>query len=86
MSAGGVVVFISLFYINFQPVPMDEQSEACTIFGCSNTGIMGLNPTQGMDVCPHFSVLCCPDLCVGRGLASGQSPIQGVLLTVRTDS
>jgi hypothetical protein len=27
-----------------------------------------------MDVC-----LCCVILCVGRGLASGRSPVQGVL-------
>jgi hypothetical protein len=24
-----------------------------------------------MDVCPRVSVLCCPVLCFGRGLASG---------------
>jgi hypothetical protein len=29
-------------------------------FGLSNSGIMGSNPTRGMDVCPRFSVLCCP--------------------------
>jgi hypothetical protein len=23
-------------------------------------GIVGSNPTQGMDVCPRLSVLCCP--------------------------
>jgi hypothetical protein len=23
-------------------------------------GIVGLNPAQGMDVCPRLSVLCCP--------------------------
>jgi hypothetical protein len=23
-------------------------------------GIVGLNPAQYMDVCPHLSVLCCP--------------------------
>jgi hypothetical protein len=27
--------------------------------GCSNNGIMGSNPTQGMDVCLHLFVLCC---------------------------
>jgi hypothetical protein len=32
-----------------------------------------------MDVCLHFSVLCCVVLCIGRGLALGQSPVQGVL-------
>jgi hypothetical protein len=35
----------------------------------------GFEPTRGMDVCPRFSVLSC----VGTGLASGRSPVQGVL-------
>jgi hypothetical protein len=26
----------------------------------SNTGIAGSNPARGMDVCPRFSVSCCP--------------------------
>jgi hypothetical protein len=39
---------------------MSELSKARTVFGRSNTGIVGLNPTRGMDVCPRFSVLCCP--------------------------
>jgi hypothetical protein len=29
-------------------------------FDFMDTGIMGLIPTQGMDVCLHLSVLCCP--------------------------
>jgi len=37
-------------------------SEAHTVFICLNTGIMGLNPTQGMDVCPCF--LCVTLSCV----------------------
>jgi len=44
-------------------------SEALTVFSSSNTGIMGLNPTRGVDVCSRFSVLVLS--CVGRGLASG---------------
>jgi hypothetical protein len=39
-----------------QLVPMAMQSKAFTVFGCSNTGIVGLNPTQGMDMCLHFPV------------------------------
>jgi hypothetical protein len=50
------------------PVPMTERSKARTVFGRSNTGIVGLNPTRGTDVCTRF--LCCIVLCVGRGLAS----------------
>jgi len=36
------------------------RSEACTVYDCSNIGIAGSNPARGMDVCPCFSVLCCP--------------------------
>jgi hypothetical protein len=39
---------------------MSERSEARTDFSSSNTGVVGSNPTRGMDVCPRFSVLCCP--------------------------
>jgi hypothetical protein len=39
---------------------MAVQSKACTVFNCLNTGIVGLNPTKGMDVCLCFSVLCYP--------------------------
>jgi hypothetical protein len=45
---------------------MAKQSEACTVFGHLNTGIVGSKPTQGMDV--YVSMfLCCVVLCVGRG-------------------
>jgi len=40
--------------------PSGVWSKAYTVFNCLNTGIMGLNPTWGMEVCSHFSVLCCP--------------------------
>jgi hypothetical protein len=40
-------------------------------------GIVGLNPAQGMDVCPlSFSVVLS---CVGRGLATGWLLVEGVL-------
>jgi hypothetical protein len=39
---------------------MTERSKARTAFGRSNTGIVGWNPNRGMDVCPRFSLLCCP--------------------------
>jgi hypothetical protein len=32
------------------PVMVAEQSKACTVFARSEAGIMGSNPTQGMDV------------------------------------
>jgi hypothetical protein len=40
------------------PYPMTERSNARTVFGRSNTGIVGSTLTRGMDVCPRFSVLC----------------------------
>jgi hypothetical protein len=52
------------------PVPVAERSEA-------RTGTVGSNSTWGMDVCLRFPVLC------GRGLASGRSPVQGVLPNVQ---
>jgi hypothetical protein len=39
---------------------MAARSKARTDFYRSNTGIVGSNPARGMDVCSHFSVLCCP--------------------------
>jgi hypothetical protein len=44
-----------------------------TVFACSNVGIVGSNPTRGMDVC------VCVDLCIDSGLATSWSPIQGFL-------
>jgi hypothetical protein len=43
------------------PVSMAERSKASTVFGRSNIGIAGLNPTRGMDVC--LRRLCCVVLC-----------------------
>jgi hypothetical protein len=39
---------------------MAAWSKERTVFKRSNTVIVGSNPAQGMDVCPRFSVLCCP--------------------------
>jgi hypothetical protein len=50
----------------------DHSGRAWTVFTRSNTGIMGSNPTQSMKFC----------LCLFCGLATGWSPVQGVLLTV----
>jgi hypothetical protein len=47
---------------------MAERSEARTVFGRTNTGIVDSNPTRGMDVGPRFSVVLS---CVGSGLAWG---------------
>jgi hypothetical protein len=37
---------------------MAAQPEATTVFARSNTGIMGSNPTQGMDVCLCLFCVC----------------------------
>jgi hypothetical protein len=57
------------------------RSKAWTVFAHSNIGIMGSNPTQSMDVCLRLFFVCV-DLCVGSGLATGWSPVQGTLPTV----
>jgi hypothetical protein len=57
------------------------RSKAWTAFARSNAGIVGSNPTQGMDICMRLFCVCVA-LCVGSGLASGWSPVQGVLPTV----
>jgi hypothetical protein len=67
--------------INLLPITVAPQSKAWTVFARSNTGIVGSNPTQGMDHC--VSLFCvCVLLCVGSGLATGSSVVQGVLPTV----
>jgi hypothetical protein len=56
-------------------------AKAWTVFALSNSGIMGSNPTRGMDVCLSLFRVCVV-LCIGRGLATGRSPVQKVLPTV----
>jgi hypothetical protein len=40
------------------PFTVIRASKACNVFTRSNTGIVGLNPTQGMDVCLRLFCLC----------------------------
>jgi hypothetical protein len=54
--------------------------KAWNVFARLNAGIMGSNPTQGMDVCVRLFCVCV-FLCVGSGLATGWSPVQGGLPT-----
>jgi hypothetical protein len=56
------------------------RSRERTVFARSNTVSWVRNPTRGMDVRVRYSV--CAVLCVGSGLATGLSPVQGVLPTV----
>jgi hypothetical protein len=56
------------------------RSKAWAVFAPSYSGIVGSNPTQGMDVCiVYIYSVSCVVLCVGSGLATGWSPFQGVL-------
>jgi hypothetical protein len=50
-------------------------------FASSNAGVVGSNPTWGMDVCMRLFCVYAV-LSVGSGLAKGWSPVQGVLSTV----
>jgi hypothetical protein len=57
------------------------RSEVWTVFVRSNTGVVGSNPTWEMDVSVRLFCICVV-LCIGRGLATGWSPAQGVLPNV----
>jgi hypothetical protein len=56
------------------------RSKAWNIFAHSDTGIVGSNPTEGMDVSLHLFCVYVV-LYVGRGLGAGWSLVQGLLLT-----
>jgi hypothetical protein len=58
------------------PIAVAARSKVSTVFTRSNTEITG-----GIDVCVRLFCVCVV-LCVGRGLATGWSPAQGVLPTV----
>jgi hypothetical protein len=59
------------------PITVAARSKAWTALARSNTGNVGYNSTQGMDVCVRLFCVCIV-LCVGSGLATGCSPVQGV--------
>jgi hypothetical protein len=52
-----------------------------TVFARSNTEIVYSNPTGVMDVCVRLFCVCVV-LCISSSLATGWSPVQGVLPTV----
>jgi hypothetical protein len=71
-------------YISNSWVTVAERSKAWTVFTRSGAGIVGSNPTQGMDVwCVYAFILCCVVLCLDRGLAISWSLVQGVLPSVK---
>jgi hypothetical protein len=56
--------------------------KAYIFFVRSDAGIVGLNTTLGMDVwCMHLFCVCVV-LCLGNGLATGCSLVQGVVPSV----
>jgi hypothetical protein len=74
-------VYFSPRHMNKEPITVIARSKACNVFARSNTGIVGSNPTQGMDVCVLLFFVCVV-LCVGSSLAMGWSPAQGIAPTV----
>jgi hypothetical protein len=66
---------------SIKPLTVAARSKAWTVFARSITGIVGSNPTRDMDVCVRLFCVCVV-LCVGSGLATSWSPVQGVLPTV----
>jgi hypothetical protein len=53
------------------PVTVAALSAARNVFARSNAGIVGSNPTQGMDEHVCVRLFCVRVLCVGSGLATG---------------
>jgi hypothetical protein len=81
LSSGRRTCWVLWYYIFNFPITVAARSKAWTVFARSNNGIMGLNPTRGMDVCLHLFCVCIV-LCVGSSLTRGWSPVQGVLPTM----
>jgi hypothetical protein len=71
MSVTCVNFLLEFMYVKFFMcgVAVAERFMACPVFASSEAGIVGSNPTQGMDVyCLCVCVFLC--LCTGRGLAA----------------
>jgi hypothetical protein len=54
----------------YSPITLGARSKAWTVFARSNAGVVGSNPTGGMDVCVRLFCVWVL-LCVGSGLATG---------------
>jgi hypothetical protein len=85
LSLGFDIIYIIINWILFNDIfkliAVTKRSGAGNIFVRSKTGIVGSNPIRGKDVCLRFFCVCIV-LCVRSGLATGWSPIQGVLPTI----
>jgi hypothetical protein len=68
-------------HLTTRPVTVASRFETWTIFTRSNTRVVGSNPTRGVDVCVCLFCVCFV-LCIGKGLATGSSPVRGDLPTV----
>jgi hypothetical protein len=73
------LIIVSIYTL--RPVKVAAQSKAWTIFARSDAGIVGSNPTQGMDVCCVYAFI----LCLGSGLATDWLLVQEVLSSVKND-
>jgi hypothetical protein len=69
------------YHLVFFPITVAARSKAWTVFARSNAGIVGSNPTSGMDICLGLFCICIV-LCVGSGLATDWSPVPEVLPTL----
>jgi hypothetical protein len=63
------VKFDNIYHLQLQqaPITVAARSKAWTVFACSNIGVMGSNPTRGMDV-------CVPLLCVWVAVSRRANP------------
>jgi hypothetical protein len=66
------------------PITVAARPNVWAVFVRSEDGMVGSNPTQG--IVTFVSLFCvCVVMCVGSGLATGWSSVQGVLPTVQYD-
>jgi hypothetical protein len=76
-----IYIYIYIYTDIYTPVTVAARSKPWTVFARSDAGIMGSNPTQGMDVWCVYGFI----LCLGSGLATGWSLVLGVPPSVKND-
>jgi hypothetical protein len=75
------ITCVSLCVSVYWPIIVVARSKAWTVFTRSNAGILGSSLTQGMGFC--VLLFCdCVVLYADSDLATGWSPVQGILSTV----
>jgi hypothetical protein len=80
-KANSIILHQFPYYMFLPPITVIARSTVWTVLASSNAGIVGSNPTWGINVCVRLLCVCLV-LCVGSGLAKGWSPVKGVLPTV----